>query len=175
MPNLSFIPKKAYVIVLAVLILITAGVAVTIYSSNLTRESYVTKEVSKKPADKFKLYGDVTKIDYDNATFTIKQKGTDIEYKVKLPDSTKISIIGTQSQYQFQDIEVGQTLELVSNKPFGSAGGGSGSGGTSGGGSSGGGSGEAGGEEVIIVDDIDEVNVYTPYPGREAIPEVGGE
>lgn len=169
MLNLSLSANKTYYLVAAlVLIIVVAAAAIFLFPS-ISKKIDQTGE-AEKPVEKHRVYGEVVEIDYDTGIITIKQKGTELEYKVKLSSEGKVSSIGTQRISKFQDITIGQTIELVSGQPFTSgtsSSGGGPSGGTTGGGSSGGG--DSGGGE----DEVDEVNVITGFPGGESLPNVG--
>lgn len=158
----NLLGNKIYLIVGLVVIVALAVLAFFLFP-NLTKEKETT-DTSTDSTEKVEIYGDVVSVDADSGIIIIKQKVTETEYQIKISDNTKFSEIGTGNSSSISNITIGQTVKIVVNKPRGSGGGGGGGGS---GGSGGGGSGDGG---IIVIDDVDEINVYPNTPG---IPEIG--
>lgn len=155
--------NKIYLIVGLLIILAVAVLAFFLFP-NLTKEKETT-ETTSESSQKFEIYGTVHEIDADAGIITIEEIGTGTEYQIKISEDTKVSALGTGNSFNFADISIGQTLQIVTSKPKGSGGGtGSGSGGQ-------GGSGSGGDGGIIVIDDEDEIIVYPKDP--TTLPKIG--
>ena len=158
----SSLGEKKYIIV-GLVVIVALGVLAFFLFPSLTKEKE-TAETTSESSQKFEIYGTVHEIDIDAGIITIEEIGTGTQYQIKISEDTKVSELGTGNSFNFADISIGQTLQIVTSKPKG-FGGGTGSGG---GGQGGSGSGGDGG--IIVIDDDDEINVYPDTPG---IPKIG--
>ena len=168
LPMTNPLGNKIYLIVGLLIILAVAVLAFFLFP-NLTKEKE-TAETTSESSQKFEIYGTVHEIDADAGIITIEEIGTGTEYQIKISGNTKFSEIGTGNSFNFADISIGQTLQIVTSKPKGSGGASGGGTGSGGGGQGGSGSGGDGGI-IVIDDDDDEINVYPKDPST--LPKIG--
>lgn len=160
----SSLSEKKYILV-GLVVIVALGILAFFLFPSLTKEKETT-ETTSESSKKFEIYGKVHEIDADAGIITIEEIGTGTEYQIKISDNTNVSDLRSGNPFNFADISIGQTLQIVTSKPKGS-GGGTGSGG---GGQGGSGSGGDGGI-IVIDDDDDEIIVYPKDP--TALPKVG--
>src|SRR3990172_101618 len=86
--------SSSLLLILGVVFLVALGAAFIFLYPALTKKDQGGQEA--QPEQKYRLFGEVTKVDTAAQTFTITQQGTEAEITVKVTQEAKISAVGTQ-------------------------------------------------------------------------------